>query len=76
MNARLKDILDRVESWPEWAQEEAVELLLALEQEHAEPYQLTDEDKAAIDRSLEDARQGRFASNADAEAIFNRYRQK
>jgi predicted transcriptional regulator len=51
-------------------------LLLALEQEHAEPYQLTDEDKAAIDRSLEDARQGRFASDADVEAIFNRYRQK
>src|SRR6266851_10366024 len=54
MNAKLKDIIERVDSWPEEAQEEAAQLLLALEQEYAEPYELSDEDRRAIDRSLED----------------------
>ena len=76
MNAKLKDIFQRAESWPEWAQEHFVELLLSLEQEYSQPYQLTDEDKAALDRSIEDARQGRFASDAEVKAVFDRYRPK
>jgi predicted transcriptional regulator len=74
MNAKLKDIMERVGDWPEEAQEQALELLLALEQEYAEPYELSDEDMAAIDRGLEDARQGRFATDEQIEALFKRYR--
>ncbi|MEX2035007.1 MAG: hypothetical protein WEA28_07435 [Xanthobacteraceae bacterium] len=74
MNAKLKDIMERVGDWPEEAQEQALELLLALEQEYAEPYELSDEDTAAIDRGLEDARQGRFATDEQIEALFKRYR--
>ena len=74
MNAKLKGIIERVETWPEQAQQEAVELLLALEHEYAEPYDLTAEDKAAIDRSLEEARQGRFATEEQVKAAFDRSR--
>jgi len=74
MNAKLKDIMERVGDWSEEAQEQALELLLALEQEYAEPYELSDEDMAAIDRGLEDARQGRFATDEQIEALFKRYR--
>ena len=63
-------------SWPEHAQAQAVELLLALEQEYIEPYELTEEDKAAIDRGLDDARQGRFATEEQVKELFDRYRQK
>ena len=76
MNARLKDILERAQSWPEPWQEYAVDVLLALEREFAEPYQLTEEDKAAIDRGLEDARQGRYASDEQVKELFDRYRPK
>ena len=38
MNTKLKDLIGRIETWPVEAQEEAAELLLALEQEYAEPY--------------------------------------
>jgi hypothetical protein len=76
MNVRLKDILERAQSWSEAAQEHAIELLLALEQEYAEPYELTDDDKTAIDRSLEQAKQGRFASDAEVQAVFGRARPK
>ena len=74
MNAKLKDIIERVETWPQEAQEEAVESLLAIEQEFAEPYELTEGDRAAIDRSLDDLRHGRLATDEQVAALFNRYR--
>jgi predicted transcriptional regulator len=74
MNAKLKDILERAQSWPEPWQEYAADVLQALEQELSDPYELTEEDKAAIERGLEDARQGRFASDAQVKELFDRYR--
>jgi hypothetical protein len=74
MNAKLKGILERVAAWPEAAQEEAVQSLLAIEREMSEPYQLTDEDRAGIDRSLDDMRHGRFATDEQVAAVFNRFR--
>jgi predicted transcriptional regulator len=74
MNARLKDILERVQSWPEAAQEHAIDLLLALEREYSGPYRATDEELAAIDRGLRDAAEGRFASEAEVEAVFAKHR--
>jgi predicted transcriptional regulator len=70
----LKDILTRVESWPERAQEEAAASLQALEEELREPYQLTDADKEAVDRGLEAVRNGEFATDQDVEAVFAKYR--
>ena len=74
MNAKLKDIIERADTWPEEAQEEAAQFLLALEQGYAEPYELSDEDRGAIDRSLEDMRQGRLATDEQVKAVFNRHR--
>jgi len=74
MNAKLKDIIARVETWPEGAQEQAVALLLALEREYAEPYQATNEELAAIDRGLRDVAEGQFATDAEVEAVFAKYR--
>ena len=74
MNAKLKELLERAKTWPEAKQEEAVQSLLAIEQEIAEPYELSNEDRAAIDRSLEEMRQGRFATDERVAAVFNRYR--
>lgn len=74
MNAKLKDIIGRLDTWPEQAQEEAAQLLLALEHEYTEPYELTDDDRRAIDRSLQDMRQGKFATEDQIAAVFNRHR--
>jgi len=68
----LRDILQRAEAWPEDAQEEALDFLLCLEQELANPHVLTEEDRAAIERGLADMRQGRFASDEDVAAVFRR----
>ena len=76
MNAKLRNIIERVDTWPEEAQEEAAQFLLALEQEYAEPYELSDDDRAAVDRSLEEMRQGKFATEEQVAAVFNRYRRR
>ena len=71
----LKEILKRVETWPEKAQEEAALSLLAIEEELLAPYELTDEDKKAIDRGLEAVRNGDIATDQEVEAVFAKYRQ-
>ncbi len=70
----LKDILTRVESWPEPVQEEAAAFLQAIEEELREPYELTEADKQAIDRGLEAVRKGEFATEKEVEAVFAKYR--
>ncbi len=74
MNGKLKDLIGRIEAWPVEAQEAAAEMLLALEQEYAEPYELSPEDRSAIDRSLQEMREGRFASDERVAAVFGRNR--
>ena len=45
MNAKLKDILERVETWPKERQEDAARLLMAMEVQDASLYRLTDEQR-------------------------------
>ncbi|MCK6452421.1 MAG: hypothetical protein L6R19_16465 [Alphaproteobacteria bacterium] len=70
----LQEILKRIEAWPEAAQEQAVASLQALEYELIAPYELTEEDKQAVDRGLEDARTGNFATDEEVGAVFAKFR--
>ena len=70
----LKKILDRIETWPERAQDEAAATLEAIEQDLLTPQSMSDEDKQALERSAEDVRQGRFAADQAIAELFGRYR--
>lgn len=70
----LKDILDRIETWPETAQDEAAATLQAMEEDILEPYALTGEDRLALERSAEDVRKGRFATDDAIQKLFGRFR--
>lgn len=74
MPPKLRELIDRVGTWPEEMQEEAVDVLLLLEQAHTSNYQLTDDDRAALARSAEDVRQGRFVPDAQIADFFERNR--
>jgi hypothetical protein len=74
MSNRFKQIASRVENWPEADQDQAADILLALETERAEPVTLTEGDVAALEASAEDVRQGHFASDQEVRGIFRRYR--
>jgi predicted transcriptional regulator len=74
MKKVLEDILRRVEGWPEAAQDEAAASLQSIEQELLEPYELSEEDKKAIDRGLADLGGGRLVPDEKVTEFFQRHR--
>lgn len=74
MNKRLETLLDRVSTWPEEAQSELLEHVIEIEAKHFGVYRLSDDERACVQRGLEEARQGKFATDEEVEAVFSRYR--
>jgi hypothetical protein len=64
-----KDILRRVESWPEEDQEELVEMARAIEARRTGVYLLSEDERAAIDA----ARRSAFASDAKVREFWERF---
>lgn len=54
MTKSLKQLIERLETWPEDRQEDAARVLLAMEEQSASPYQLTDDQVAEVTRRLAD----------------------
>jgi hypothetical protein len=76
MNAKLKNIFERVETWPQPAQDELTQIALEIEAELSGTYDASPEELEAIDRGLRDAAEGRFATEEQVEAVFAKYRRK
>jgi len=74
MNKRLETLIERVSALPEEAQEELLDYIAIIEARHAGVYELTDDERAAVRRGLEEMRQGKFATDEEVEAVFSRYR--
>jgi len=71
----LKDAIQRAESWPEEAQEELAEIAFQMDAGlRRGTYRATKEELAGIDRGLRAAREGRFATDAEVEAVFVKHR--
>jgi uncharacterized protein YbaP (TraB family) len=71
---QVKEMLDRVLTWPSEAQEEAVASLATIEEQVAALQTLSPDDRDALARSAEDVRLGRFATEEQVKAVFDRYR--
>ncbi len=74
MTDRLKALMDRIERWPKQAQDDAVNSLLAIEEEYLGGDDLSPEDRVALERSAEDVRLDKFADDEDVRETFDRYR--
>jgi predicted transcriptional regulator len=71
----LREAMRRIESWPEAAQDELAEIALEIDARiKGGQYHATPEELAGIDRGLEAAREGRFATEKQVEAIFAKHR--
>lgn len=70
----LKGILDRIGAWPQDAQEELVRSIAEIEARYTNVYRLDDDEQAALKRSGDDMRAGRFASDEEVAQVFDRYR--
>jgi len=73
---QIDAVLDRVKTWPPERQEDAVRVLLRMEEAGTELYQLSDDERAAIEEGMAQARRGEFATDEEVAAVFNRYRRK
>jgi predicted transcriptional regulator len=71
----LAEVLERVENWPAHAQDQLAEIALDIEAALATgEYEPTPEELAGIDRGLRDAAEGRFATDAEVDAVFAKFR--
>jgi hypothetical protein len=70
MNAKLKELLQQVESWPESDQADLVEVLEQIEIRHRGEYRATPEELQALD----EAERSGIASEQDVAAAFQTFR--
>jgi predicted transcriptional regulator len=71
---QIESVLERVRQWPQDRQEEAVDLLLALEAKGEEVYRPTPEQEAELEEALREIERGEVASEPEVAAAFKRGR--
>jgi hypothetical protein len=71
---RVKEILERVLTWPPERQEDAVRVLKAMEQQDASAYRLTDEQVEVVGKRQRDFREGntRYATDEEMAALWKK----
>jgi len=70
----LRDVLQRVETWPEEAQEKLAEIALEIDAELGGIYRLNEDERKGVERGLKAMREGRFASDERIAAILQKAR--
>lgn len=71
----LKFLLERAENWPETAQAELVAVAKEIEQElGAQTYEASDGELQTIDEAVASLDAGEFATKAEVEAVFAKFR--
>jgi hypothetical protein len=76
MPNKLKELLARVETWPEAVQDEVVASIEAIEKDFFAAHELSSDDVAALERSAEDVRRERFATEEQVREVLGRHRGK
>jgi len=71
----LIEAIQRAESWPQEAQEELAEIAMEIDARvRGKKYRAAPEELAGIDRGLAAAREGRFATDEQVEAVRGKRR--
>jgi predicted transcriptional regulator len=72
---QLSEVLERVENWPAYAQDELAEIARDIEESLSKgDYEPTEVELAGIDRGLRAAAEGRFATDEEVEAALAKLR--
>ena len=71
---QIDAVLDRVHSWPKERQEDAAQVLLAMEAEGTGQYLLSPEERADLEAALAEVARGEVASDQEVETVFARHR--
>jgi hypothetical protein len=71
---QIESVLERVRQWPQDRQEEAVDLLLALEAQGDDIYHPTPEQEAELEEALREIARGEVALEEEVAVAFRRKR--
>jgi predicted transcriptional regulator len=74
MNKKLEILLEHVSTWPDEAQAELMKSIAEIESRYVGIYRLSDEERAAVRRGLQEMREGKLATDEQVAAVFDRYR--
>jgi predicted transcriptional regulator len=74
MNKKLEVLLERISDWPEEAQAELMQSIVEIEARHIGIHRLSDDERTAVKRGLQEMREGKFATDEQVAAVFNRFR--
>lgn len=74
MTDLMEKALATVRGWPASQQDEAAEILLALDRLGAGSYRASDDELQAIDEALAEIEAGLYATDAEVEAAYARFR--
>jgi len=70
----LDAVLERMRSWPEPRQEDALAILLTLESEAGTTYVLSDSEHLDLVAAIDEVDRGEIASADEVSEVFGRYR--
>jgi hypothetical protein len=70
---QIETVLDRVYSWPKSRQEDAVRILVAMEEQDTTTYVLSDEERADLHAALDEVSRRDIALESEALAILARH---
>jgi hypothetical protein len=74
MSPNARKLLEAVETWPEEDQEELLQAAREIEARRKGGYEATPEELVGIDRGLEEARKGQFATDEELAAARAKFR--
>jgi hypothetical protein len=71
----LSEAMERAETWPQEAQEELAEIAFEIDARlKGRKYHATPDELESIDRGVKAAREGRFVTDAELQAVFAKRR--
>jgi predicted transcriptional regulator len=74
MGTELKNLLERIQAWPEEAQNELVAVADQIESELRSDYSASREELQAIDAAMASIDAGEFATDDEVSAAFAKFR--
>jgi hypothetical protein len=75
--ADLKNLLERVQAWPEEAQNELVPVAIQIESElRGDEYMATQDELKVIDAAMASLDAGEFATDREVAAVFAKFRKE
>jgi predicted transcriptional regulator len=73
MSPGTKKLLEKVASWPAEDQQELAEIVAEIEARRTGRYTMTDDERTAVDKGLNQIRRGEFVSDEEMHSFWKRF---